>query len=406
MSSAPRSRSDSTDRGTPERYDLVITGGLVIDPAQRIHARKHVAIRDGKIAALQDRIDPSMALRVIDVDGRIVCPGLIDLHTHLYHKVSKIGLDVDAACLAEGVTTSVDAGSAGSTTFAGFRDYCVRRAKSRVYAFVNLASIGLIDAGVGELRDMIYADAEGAAATVEENRDICLGIKIRMGEQFVNGAGLRPLALCIEAAENVGCSVMVHITQPAAPLSDMFDLLRPGDVITHVFHGRGETIVQDGRVLDALERACKRGVRTDLGHGGGSFAFSIARAALATGFRPDSISTDLHTGCVNGPCYSLTTTMAKFLALGLSIDEVIEATTIEPARTIHKEHMIGSLTPGHVADVTVLDLLDKISEFEDCEHQIVRGEHGLRAAMAISGGEVVASRLEHVPAAPAEERLR
>jgi predicted amidohydrolase len=130
-----------------------------------------------------------------------VCPGLIDLHTHLYHKVSKIGLDVDAACLAEGVTTSVDAGSAGSITFAGFRDYCVLRAKSRVYAFVNLASIGLIDAGVGELRDMIYADAEGAAATVEANRDICLGIKIRMGEQFVNGAGLRPLELCLEAAD-------------------------------------------------------------------------------------------------------------------------------------------------------------------------------------------------------------
>ena len=397
MVSAPRSQGGPGDLATVQRYDLVITGGIVIDPAQQVHSRKDVGISDGKIAALEDRIDPTLASRVIDVDGRIVSAGLIDLHTHVYHKVSKIGLDVDTACLAEGVTTSVDAGSAGSITFPGFRDYCVRRAKSRVYAFVNLASIGLIDAGIGELRDMVYADAEGAAATIDANPDICLGIKVRMGKPFVNDADLRPLEMCIETAERVGCGVMVHVARPAAPLSDIFDLLRPGDVITHIFHGRGETVVRDGRILAALERARGRGVRTDVGHGGGSFAFSTARAAMATGFRPDSISTDLHAGCVNGPCYSLTTTMAKFMALGLSIDEVIEATTIEPARTIHKEHLIGTLTPGHVADLTVLDLVDEISRFEDCEQQTLLGEQRLRAVMTIAGGEVVASRLEHVP---------
>ena len=381
--------AESPSAGARPRYDLLLKGGTLVDPLQSIHGLMDVAISDGRVADVRDSIAPELAWQVLDVAGRVVTPGLIDLHTHLYQKVTNLGVDVDAVCLPAGVTTSVDAGSAGSITFPGFRDFCVRDTVSRVYAFVNLASTGLIDRAVGELRDMAYADPGGAAATVESNRDLCLGIKVRMGKRHVNGSGLQVLEMTLAAADEARCPVMVHITEPAVSLESIFDVLRPGDIITHAYHGKGETIVSDDRALDALLRARERGVRLDVGHGAGSFTFSTARTALASGLVPDTISTDVHSR-IAGPSFALTATMSKFLALGLSLDEVVAATTSTPARTIGKEASIGSLRPGFAADVTVLDVLEGSFVFEDCEGQTLQAGTRLQAALTIAGGRVVA----------------
>ena len=382
---------------SPE-YDLLIRGGVVVDPAQGIHGPRDVALAGGVVAAVAEAIPPERARRVVDVGGRIVTPGLIDLHTHLFDRVSALGIDVDRTCLARGVTTSVDAGTAGSITFPGFRDYCIRPARSRVYAFVNLASIGLILDDGYELDGLRYADADSLAATIEANRDICLGIKVRVGTEHVGNYGFQALDRTLEVAERIGTRVMVHITRPGVPLSEVFDRLRPGDIITHLLHGKGETVVRDGKVIPALWRATERGVTADVGHGMGSFAFATARAALADGFRPTTISTDLHAFSIDGPCFDLATTMTKMLHLGMTLDEVVAATTVNAARALGKQDQIGSLRPGLAADLAVFDLRAGEFSLVDCEQETLVADQALVSRLTVLGGEIVASDLEGVAA--------
>ena len=385
-------------------YDLLIQGGLVIDPAQGLHARRDVAVAAGRVAAVAEALPPERARRVVDVGGCIVTPGLIDLHTHLYRGVSTLGVDVDRACLPGGVTTSVDAGTAGAITFPGLRDYCLRPARSRAYAYVNLAAIGLILDDGHELDELRYADADSLAETIQANRDLCLGIKVRVGEEHVGSFGYAALDRALAVAERIGCGVMVHITRPGVPLDGVFDRLRPGDVITHLLHGKGETIVRDGRVLASVRRARERGVGMDVGHGMGSFAFATARAALADGFAPLTISTDLHAFNVNGPVYDLATTLSKFLALGMSLDAVVAAATSNAARSIGKQDELGSLAVGRAADVAVFALREGEVVLVDALGETLRAEQRLEPLLTVLGGAVVASRLEGVAAEPVPPR--
>lgn len=381
-------------------FDLVVRNGILVDPGQGIHGRRDVAFKDGRVALVAEDIRPSEAARAVDVDGRYVFPGLIDLHTHVYPKVTDLGVDADADCLAGGVTTSVDAGSAGSITFPGFRDYVLPHVKSRVYAYVHLSSIGLVNSRIGELKNMEYADPEGAARTIAAHPERCLGIKVRMAHHRVAGHIIEPLLMCLGVAERIGCSIMIHITYPARPLAEMFDLLRPGDVITHLLHGRDETVVSGGKVIEALWRAQRRGVGTDVGHGSGSFSFATARAALADGFRPTSISTDVHVRAAKDepPRQMMGTVMSKFLALGMTLDEVVAATTIDAARTIRKDGEIGSLRPGLAGDLAVFELREGRFTFTDCEGETVHAEQKLVPALTVLGGEVAVSHLAEAPA--------
>ena len=376
-----------------KKYDLIIKGGILVDPAREIHNSKDIALVTGKVAEITDHIPEDRGRCVVDVSGRFVTPGLIDLHTHLFKGISNLGVDFNTYCLERGVTTAVDAGDSGCITFPGFLEYCIRPAKGRIFTFINLASLGIINHEIGELLNLRYVDLTGLAEVITTHKDICLGIKVRIGREQINGHGFKPLEMALEVGNKLACPIMVHITAPGIPLGELVDRLRPGDIITHLFHGRGQTIIEKGRVLPALRRAQERGVRTDIGHGMGSFAFATAEAALADGFRPDTISCDLHTLSINGPVFDLTTTMSKFIALGMTLDDVVAATTSNAARTIGKHEEFGCLRPGMVGDLTVLDVVEGDFTFHDCEGATRKGSKMLNTAMTIFGGEIVFSRL-------------
>ena len=371
--------------------DLLVRGGRVIDPSQGIDELADIAIGKGRILAVGHDIQPDMALAIVDASGLIVTPGLIDLHTHLFAGVSELGVVADATCLPAGVTTAVDAGTAGSSTFPGFLEFCVRPSSTRILAFLNLARIGLILDDGSELgHDLRHADVSAAARTIGQAKDTIIGIKVRLGERNVGRHGLKPLQLAIDAASEAGCRVMAHLTTTTLSIQDILAILRPGDIVTHSFHQRGNGIVRDGRVLSVVHAARQRGVIFDVGHGSGSFAFETARVALRDGFPPDTISTDLHTHSIKGPAFDLPTTMSKFLALGMPLTEVIAAVTCTPARIIGLKDEIGTLAVGACADVALLRLERGAWELTDTESVVLRSEHRMFAVATIRQGALVA----------------
>ena len=371
--------------------DLLVRGGRVIDPSQGIDELADIAIGKGRILAVGHDIQPDMALAIVDASGLIVTPGLIDLHTHLFAGVSELGVVADATCLPAGVTTAVDAGTAGSSTFPGFLEFCVRPSSTRILAFLNLARIGLILDDGSELgHDLRHADVSAAARTIGQAKDTIIGIKVRLGERNVGRHGLKPLQLAIDAASEAGCRVMAHLTTTTLSVEDILAILRPGDIVTHSFHQRGNGIVRDGRVLSVVHAARQRGVIFDVGHGSGSFAFETARMALRDGFPPDTISTDLHTHSIKGPAFDLPTTMSKFLALGMPLTEVIAAVTCTPARIIGLKDEIGTLAVGACADVALLRLERGAWELTDTESVVLRSEHRMFAVATIRQGALVA----------------
>jgi dihydroorotase len=369
---------------------LVVANGTVIDPAAGLHARVDVGIAGDRIVAVGPNL-PRDGVDVLDAGGRLVTPGLIDLHAHLFEGMSQLGVDADTTCLPAGVTTAVDAGTAGEIAFDRFARDWLRRSTTRTYAFVNLSSIGLpIDDGL-ELGDSIlrYIDVPRIVDVIEANRDVCLGVKVRVATyQMRHGFG--PLNAALEATARTGTHLMVHITEPGIALDAVFDRLRPGDIVTHLFHGRRERIVgSDGKVLDSLRRAVARGVRTDIGHGGGSFTFATARAALADGFKPDTISTDLHPFSLRGAMRDLPTTMSKFLALDMTLDEVDAATTVNAAKSIDRPELTGTLAVGSPADVAVLQEVVGPVVLEDTAGDRITADRELRPWATIRNGRVV-----------------
>lgn len=338
-------------------YDLLLKGGEVIDPSQSLRARQDVALLRGRIAAVSEDIDPSEARLVVDVSGKIVTPGLVDLHAHVYADGTALGVVADEVCPPAGVTTVLDAGSAGCNNFAAFRRLAVNSQRTRIYALVHISRIGLAGFPVPEMRDISFASVEGAARTVLENPDICLGIKVRQSAGVVGDNYLRPLDLAVEAATLAQCPVMVHIGGAPAPLSEIIRRLRPGDIITHCFAGTGNGVVdEDGRFLDVCWEARQRGIYFDVGHGQGSLNFNVCRAALEAGFLPDAISSDVHVFAINSPMQDMPTVMSKFLNLGLTLEQVIERTTIAPARIMGREDGLGTLRVGAPGDVAVFEM--------------------------------------------------
>lgn len=372
--------------------DLVIAGGRVIDPGQGRNGPLEVGIRAGRIAAVAPSLPRAAGTQVLDAGGRLVVPGLIDLHAHLFDGISALGVAADATCLPAGVTTAVDAGTAGEVAFGRFRRGWIDPARTRVFAFVNLSSIGLIiDDGLefGD-RELRYVNVDRIVETIAEHRDVCLGIKVRVARNQTAPPRLhRPLDRALEAAERSGTRLMVHITEPGIPLDSVFDRLRPGDIVTHLFHGRAETIIAaDGHVLASLRRARERGVWTDVGHGGGSFTYRTARAALADGFEPDTISTDLHAFSLVGAMKDLPTTMTKFLALGMPLERVIAAATVNAARAISQPGVTGTLAVGGPADVAILEEVKGPVTLADVTGEGLEADRALRAWRTVRAGIV------------------
>ena len=313
-------------------HDLVIAGGTVVDPASGLNARRDIAIADGRIVAVEPTVSTAGAGAVLDATGGLVVPGLVDLHVHVYWGVADLSVEADPTSLGRGATTVVDAGSAGANTFPGFRRSVVEASRGRVLAYLNISAMGQIDPFLGELHDLRFADPERAAAVARANPDVIVGFKVRVSEMLAGPNGLAGLDRALEAGKATGLPVMVHIGGTPFDIEEVLGRLRPGDIVTHAYTGWRPGIVTDaGRVVAAAREARERGVRFDVGHGAGSFTWPIAEAAIADGFRPDTISSDLHRFNVAGPVHDLATTLSKFLLLGLPLEEVVAMATTAPA---------------------------------------------------------------------------
>jgi dihydroorotase len=342
--------------------DLALVGARVLDPGQGLDAQASISVTGRAIASIgagsaAPDTGPDGARQTIDAAGLIVTPGLVDLHTHLYEGVSHYGIDPDTYCLGRGVTTAVDAGSSGAQTFPGLRRYVIGRSRTRVLAFLHIAVQGMITNIVGELEDLRWASVAQAVDRAREHPDVIIGIKVRLGYQMVGNDPRPAMRLGREAADALGLPLMVHVIDMRPPISWLLPYMGRGDVVTHCFHGNeGGILDARGRLFPDVLQARQRGVLFDVGHGVGSFAYRVARAAIAQGFPPDTISSDLHAHNVAGPAYDQATTLSKLLHVGMGLADVIRATTATPAAAVRRQDSIGALLPGREADLTVLEL--------------------------------------------------
>ncbi len=371
-------------------FDLVLTGGRVIDPAQNLDRRTDVAFADGKVAAVGDGLAAKEAGSVRDIAGKIVTPGLIDLHTHVYWGGTALGLDPEMLSRRSAVTTLVDAGSAGPGNFHGFRKHVIETAPVRVLPYINVSFAGIFAFSrpvmVGECSDIRLIDARECVRVAREHADIVVGVKVRVGGVASFGTGVAPLDIALDAADQLGLPVMAHLDYPPPSREEVLSRLRPRDVLTHCFRPFPNAPVQgDGKVHDAVLAARARGIIFDIGHGGGSFGFRTARAALAAGFEPDVISSDAHQLSIDGPAYDLLVTMSKFLCLGMPLAKVVASATSAPARALGRGDL-GTLAPGAVGDASVLDLRQGTFEYVDVIDEKLVGEQRLLAGgMVLSG---------------------
>lgn len=379
-------------------YDLVVRGGRVIDPAQGLDAMLDVAIEGQRIAALAPDLTSGGTRAVLDAAGLLVTPGMVDLHTHVFWGVPPLGVEPDPHCLARGVTTAVDAGSAGAATFPAFRRYIIDVSATRIVAMLHISSIGMArDDGspgeaVGELEDIRWARVDRAIDVARAHADVIVGIKVRLSTPMVGpdpGQCREALRRARQAAAAIGKPAMVHVGGTAVPLDDLLAMLSPGDVVTHCYHGRTEGVLDDsGTVRPAVWQAVARGIIFDVGHGAGSFDFRVARTALEQGLLPGTISSDIHAWSIAGPVYDLATTASKFLHLGVPLGEVIRRVTTTPAQAVSLADRLGTLAPGAEADVSVLRLAEGEWPFRDAAGQVEIGRQRLEPVAVVRAGRV------------------
>lgn len=342
-------------------FDIAVAGGHLIDPASGIDGLRDIGITGGRIVEVAERLDLEGTRRVVDARGKIVTPGLIDGHVHVYDGVAQVGVQAEAVGIAKGVTTLIDGGSAGATTFPGFREYVVRPSRTRVLALLNISRPGMTVPN--ELSDLAYVDPDAAVRTIEANRDVIVGIKVRMLAGIPGGGDVEVMRRTREAADAVRLPIVVHIGGQTSPLPEILAFLRRGDVVTHTLRRQGSILSADGRVYPAVREAVARGVHLDIGHGRGNLDFDTAEAVLGQGVQPTMISSDVHRGNVAGPVFGLPTTLSKFLHMGMSLPDVVRAATATPAEVFGLP--TGTLAEGAPADLSVLELVEGDYEFVD-----------------------------------------
>ncbi|KAH9513475.1 hypothetical protein Btru_033156 [Bulinus truncatus] len=382
--------------------DFVIKNGRVIDPALHINKITDVYVSNGRIASIGRSPDDTWDWGVVDALGCIVTPGLIDLHVHAYEYATPLGINVDQTCLAKGVTSVVDAGSAGASTFPGLRKFIAERSKTRVYSLLHIVQHGLASAGCvmkdsgGECDSLNAIHVDDCIQAVNKNRDMVVGVKIRLGIPISNNGQNEEEAYrrALQVANFCQVPLMVHHSLSSIDHGNTGKLgcpkdLRAGDIYTHCFHGHSCSIIDKdtGAINKYCLEAKKRGVLFDIGHGQGSFMWSVAEKCMKEGFLPDTISTDLHTGDALGPAYDLPCVMTKLLHVGMSLEQVIEAVTSTPAKAIGKEDEIGKLGSGMNADITILKLEDVMESLEDCAGEMSTISKALTPVAVYVGGE-------------------
>lgn len=376
-----------------DRYDLVVRGGRVVDPGRGRDEIADVAIRGGRIAGIGTGLAAAGAERVLEAEGRLVVPGLVDLHTHCYWGGVPLGINADKIGPASGVTSWVDTGSAGAGNFEGFYYHVIRRARVRIFPLLHISHVGvLVVSGLsvrrGELFDFGYLNFHELLRVGQKFRHAIHGIKVRASLNATGPHSADALRFARAAADALELPLMVHVGGPPPFLDDVLPHLRTGDIVTHCFTPfHGGVVDHRFRVVDAAREARARGVLFDVGHGGGSFSFPVAEAALDQGFPPDTISTDLHSKCLDGPAFDLPTTLSKFLALGMTVPEVIERSTHVPAAAIGAE--VGTLAEGARADIALLRIDPAAATFHDCAGIARRGDRRLVAETTLIDGEVI-----------------
>jgi dihydroorotase len=383
--------------GPDDKFDLVIKGGDVLDPSQSLRGKRDIGIRYGVIEAVEGDIPAARALRVLEAGGKLVTPGLVDLHSHVYPYGSAIGIPADELVAHQCTTTCVSAGDAGANNLAGFRRFIVAQTRTRLYAFVHVANMGLAPFPVAELYNIDFAQVDVAAKAVAENADMVLGVKVRMSENVIAKNGIEPLKRAVAACAmaGTGAKVMCHIggVETVALMSQILDTLRPGDILTHAYSGAPNiggaftNIIQDGRLLPAALAAKQRGVIFDVGHGGGSFDYTVAEPAIAQGATPDTISSDIHVFSGNTPGMPyLPWVMSKFMGLGFSLEQVVAMATVNPAKVINRLPKLGTLQVGAPGDVAIMELVEGPVSFVDTRNNKRDGRAYIKPVQTVSAG--------------------
>jgi len=371
--------------------DLILKGGRVIDPASGRDEIADIGFADGKVAAVGADL-PLRGSQLVDARGLIVVPGLIDLHTHVYWGGTSLGVDAGLVATRAGTATFVDAGSAGAGNFAGFRRHVIEPSPLRILPFLNVSFPGIFAFSatvmVGEAADLRLIDPRECVRVIEANRDLIVGVKVRVGRGAGGSSGVAPLDMALEVAEETRLPVMAHLDHPPPSRLEVLSRLRPGDIITHCFRPfPNAPVASDGQIREEVIEARRRGVVFDIGHGGGSFGFRTAERMLEGGFLPDVISSDVHALSIDGPAFDQLVTMSKFLALGMQLGQIVAAATAAPAAALGRRDL-GHLAVGAVGDASLLELAAGEFDFRDVLGESRRGHQRL-----IARGLVVAGQL-------------
>jgi len=383
--------------GPNDKFDLVIKGGEVLDPSQSLRGKRDVGIRWGVVEALDAEIPAVRATKTIDATGKLVLPGLVDLHCHVYPYGSAIGIPADELVQFQGTTTVVSAGDAGVNNLAALRRFIVAQTRARMYAFVHIANNGLSAFPVAELYNIDNAQVEACAMALSENPDFLIGVKVRMSESIIFKHGIEPLRRGIQACEMCGwpAKMMVHIggVETKGLMADILNMLRPGDVLTHCYSGAPNmsgaftNIVQDGKLLPEAVSAKQRGVIFDVAHGGGSFDFTVAEVAIPGGCTPDTLSSDIHVFSGNSPSVPfLPNVMSKFMAIGFTLEQVVAMATSAPAKIINRAPKIGTLQLGAPGDVSIMELVEGPVTFVDTRNNMRDGKAYLKPVQTVING--------------------
>ena len=377
--------------------DLLIKGGTVVDPSQNLHALLDVAVKDGKIVQIAPDIPADGSRSVISAKGKIVTPGLIDVHAHLFEGVGPTGVNADQYCLGRGVTTAVDAGSAGYFSIAGFRQYVIKPSATRVYAMVDIGARGTLMGLVGNYSNLDWVNPQLTARAAEANKPDVVAIKARLSREITGAKRSRSPETRARSGEDLRPAADGTCRRFLFSVAGHTQQLRKGDILTHCFTGRPNgPLDANGKILPEMLDCRERGVLFDVGDGGPHLSLDVAEKCLQQNFLPDTIGTDLGGLSYNGPVYDLVTELSKFLLLGMSVDQVIERVTLQPTRMFNFGVELGTLRPGAVADITVLDVREGSFTFTDSTGKKRTGRQKLQSVAAIRAGKTYINRSDDV----------